>query len=480
MAGGRVTQSAHLPPRFPAALVRIVGIVALLIGVASLGGPPAEAGCPAAWLGVTTVYGTFTLQGKGSQQSGAQFTNQTISANVKALGGGCVWEAASGNPPEVFTSKVSINDQRVIGACPGSANLNIQTETASGPGVGFVAISSYRSTFAVNVNVTDTYINCDGSKNTSHGSGTPGPALQSLPPIPLPASVGVLRGTKSFSAESDDLGLPAQWTMSWDLTPVSAIPTISGPDTVWWFNDEQQPGYKTSIDLKAEPDDQGPYRWNIVSDNREVLFPNGSSSITTAANTVTVVSNIPSPPKTKNDVSITVTVAGSTSKPHTLTVLTPYALTRLAPMPSCKPYSGLPRLVGFTCLVCYSIQDQNMTRLPSKVYVNEDFTGPLHPDYKDENWRRGKACGESGQCPSQYPSRWCDQITFAAIPNMGTIPQPQVPPRPPTPFKMVKVVDWPGKWSVGSPTPGKGKVVQTNVWQFYQDHGDHIAIKSPP
>jgi hypothetical protein len=118
-----------------------------------------------------------------------------------------------------------------------------------------------------------------------------------------------------------------------------------------------------------------------------------------------------------------------------------------------------------------------MKLLPSTVYVNEDFTSPFIPDSQNENWGGFKACGAGGQCPGQHPSRWCDKLSFAVLPNTGTIPLPQAPF---SPFEMVKMLHWAGKWSVGSPSPGQGSTVQTNVWQFYRDHANHLDVVSPP
>jgi RHS repeat-associated protein len=219
-----MTKSAHSTTRFPAALGRIVGIVALLMGIAAAN-RPAQAACPPAWSNVKTLYGTLTLRGELDQKSGEleQRTNQTITANVKAEGGGqCSWTAAGFGAVGSYADLVSIDDsmQESCGGNPPSTT----TITAQGRSILYftappaLVIQDSTVLFYGIVNATSTVIDCFGKKSSQTVQDGWGSFSQLQLP-PLPSSATNWSGTYSYTAKSADLSLPTKWKVTWNLSP---------------------------------------------------------------------------------------------------------------------------------------------------------------------------------------------------------------------------------------------------------------------
>src|SRR5260370_20359270 len=100
-----------------------------------------------------------------------------------------------------------------------------------------------------------------------------------------------------------------------------APPTISGPNTLWWFKGLAAgvSGYVTQITLTASSNGNGTsYQWAITAGSDKVSL----STSTSATVQVTGIGQS----KNANDVSITVTVGGQPSDPFYLTVRAPYTL----------------------------------------------------------------------------------------------------------------------------------------------------------
>jgi hypothetical protein len=119
----------------------------------------------------------------------------------------------------------------------------------------------------------------------------------------------------------------------------------------------------------------------------------------------------------------------------------------------------------------YQIRDQLMTRMPSPVPINENWTTGVVADYQNENWRRGSAgCFTT---LSQAPAAFFDFI------------QGETPDRTPTPVYNTQqngaaVYHRGQEWRLGTCTIGSGPRVQTDTLQKYVDHAAHNRIFSPP
>jgi hypothetical protein len=115
----------------------------------------------------------------------------------------------------------------------------------------------------------------------------------------------------------------------------------------------------------------------------------------------------------------------------------------------------------------YTVLDDKGT--PIKGFdVNEAF-GPAAYDAPGADWRQGVAGGHHSGTTT-----FSDHMGGESA---GHTPTPQ---NPQTPLGSTKVQHWDQKWYIGSTTPGKGTLVQTNLFQKYRDHANHENIKSPP
>ncbi len=98
-------------------------------------------------------------------------------------------------------------------------------------------------------------------------------------------------------------------------------PTISGPNTLWWFKGLSVgvSGYSSQVNLTASASSGSSYQWSIASGSDKVQIQGSAQSSTVAISSI-------GQSTAANDVSITVTVAGVVSNPFHLTVKAPYKL----------------------------------------------------------------------------------------------------------------------------------------------------------
>lgn len=245
--------------------------------------------------------------------------------------------------------------------------------------------------------------------------------------------------------------------------PLEVAPLLSGDTTIWWFDGANPSNYKTKGTLKAVPADVGPYTWKVVDGKDKVRFTDGSSSTTTDTETVKFKSTGPNGSKpTGKDVKLVVTVNGAESDPVFATVKVPH---RLQPLSST---SDPEKDFGYVTIVAYTIMDQMNKQLPAAVELNEQFTTDVQNDHPNTNWIRGEAGGNL-----QDPAFMNDRITGQA---WTATPAPLKPRTPPG---TKKIHHFSGDWRIGSTTVGKGRKVQSNVWQRYQDHAAHEFVVSP-
>ena len=236
------------------------------------------------------------------------------------------------------------------------------------------------------------------------------------------------------------------------------IPTISGPQTVWWFNGLLPSGYATIITLTAWPPGAGSYSWAITAGSDKAQF-----SLFTANTAKLVGRALSSPPG--GDVKVKVTVGGATSSEYPVTVRGPYKL-----VAGSKLHSALPGF-GYASQIWYTIRDNLNANMPSMVAFGEQWTTPVDNRYPGgTNWERPSAHGDTTSNSTFY-----DYITGPGLNN-----QPPPNPTPTAPQGGNTEVQRSGQeWRFGSTTPGAGARVQTDTWHRYVDHGDNDGITSP-
>ena len=241
------------------------------------------------------------------------------------------------------------------------------------------------------------------------------------------------------------------------------VVSITGPQTVWWFNGVLSTGYTTSIQLTAYPAGQSQYTWAFSAGSDKAMFVGQS------ANTIYVVGKALSVAPGA-DVKVKVTVKFSdnstkTSSDYAITVRGPKKL-----LASSKFHSANQDF-GYDSLISYHIRDNFDAAMPSTIAFTEGWTTNVdNSPYPTNNWGWPTAHGDSTSTSELF-----DHITG---PGLGNVP----PPNPtPTfdPLGTTEVQHRGQEWRVGHVNPGNGARVQTDTMQRFTGHGDHTAITSP-
>jgi hypothetical protein len=129
-------------------------------------------------------------------------------------------------------------------------------------------------------------------------------------------------------------------------------------------------------------------------------------------------------------------------------------------------------LRGYQSFIYYLIQDQFGALLPAEVPVNEKFPSAVIVDYPGSNWILNAPSGGYW-----LPNAFRD--TLGAQPYTSSPPPIPVPLTPQTPLTSINVLHFDQEFYVGNITPSVGRRVQTDVAQFYLDHGLHLNVLSP-
>jgi hypothetical protein len=227
-------------------------------------------------------------------------------------------------------------------------------------------------------------------------------------------------------------------------------PTISGPNTLWWFNGENPSGYSTSIDLSSDAGRST--QWSIVDGSDKVTLSTTQGEYTTLTSIGYSQSG--------GDVRIAATVEWGTTE-FTVTVRAPHSLVPVRASYECDA------TYGYFAQLLYVMQDQLGTDLPSDVPINEQWTTGVSNDYAGANWRRADPQGLITDGPA-----FVDGI-FGEYPGLPAVPQPTCD------GNSQPVQHWGQTWQVGSLTIGAGRRVQTNTLQKLIGRALHTNIISP-
>jgi len=243
------------------------------------------------------------------------------------------------------------------------------------------------------------------------------------------------------------------------------VVTITGPQTVWWFNGQNPSGYTTSVELTANPAGQSQYTWAFSAGSDKATFSGQSGN--TINLTGKALSVAPG-----GDVKVKVTVKFSdnstkTSADFPITVRGPRSLVN----PTVE--DNYDQDYGYDSLFTYIIRDNLSVNMPSSVEYNENWTTAVQNDLQGNNWRR-----QDPPPPGSiaFNSILQDEIQGEAI-GLPAIPTPSAPCGPPRCTQ--KIQHWGQEWRVGSTSPGNGARVQTDTIQKYIDHARHENIVSP-
>jgi hypothetical protein len=233
-----------------------------------------------------------------------------------------------------------------------------------------------------------------------------------------------------------------------------------------------------TLTLNYPPPDSASYVWTVTAGAANLVFSNGTATITTTANSAGITSLAAS--RNQNDVSINVVVQGLTYFFNTA-VRRPWALKPL-PDEDLNADRGADCSVdgdqGFLSIISYQVNDQfgDNTYLPDnfEAGVNESLGSPTaSPQYPSENWGVGPA--EGGNTTSgAFSDGLCRTGTTHSL-----SPQPEIPQDPLTTALVEQI---PQAWFAGSsaaPPPNQGCEVQTDTINLFIDHGSHSDIVTP-
>jgi hypothetical protein len=241
-----------------------------------------------------------------------------------------------------------------------------------------------------------------------------------------------------------------------DQGPTATRPTITGANTMWWFNGATPASYASQISIVLSTENTGnSYSWSVVSGTNKVTLQN--------QNTANVTLTSAGKSDSANDVGIQVVVDGQVSAQFNLTIRAPHRL-----VPGVIAHTSHSSQ-GYRTEIVYSIRDNFNNLLPGQpITVNEDFTTGVVYDFPGSNWQIALEASDTVNIP-----QFADVITGD---NLTRTPVPQAPQNP---IGETKVCHWTQDHYIGSTTIGAGRRVQTNTHQKYRDHAMHENIVSP-
>ena len=235
---------------------------------------------------------------------------------------------------------------------------------------------------------------------------------------------------------------------------LTIIPTISGINTVWWFNGQSPSGY----DIQSALTTDGSATWSVTLGASKVTLSSSSGQQITVQSSGSAFSSA------VGDIHIVASVNGVSSPTWTMTTRTPASIRNPNPYTQCDQY------YGYDTTITYIIYDQLNDGLPYDIDWNEHWTSSANPVYTGENW------GQNPEKPGtalydgySHGPLLTDDISGPGVNNIpANVPQPTCNANP-----SVEVVNWGQRFSIGTKTTGAGVAVQTDTLHKYNDHGAH-------
>jgi len=232
----------------------------------------------------------------------------------------------------------------------------------------------------------------------------------------------------------------------------TVIPTITGPNTVWWFNGQtpNSSSWPTQITLSTSANGS----WAVTSGSSYVHLSSTSGSSITVSGTGTFSQGA-------NDVSITVTVNGVTSGAFTMTSKGPKQLSN----PASLSYACTGGETGWHYDKTYRVLD-NFNNVVKSLPVGEGIGAPVS-DRGDH--LTFPAVIPTGGTTDASTGNFTDGILVCATGNVNPMPQNY------TDGSGTSLVDHLSQaWCAGSSTSGftcTGASVQNDTVKRYLDHG---------
>lgn len=289
--------------------------------------------------------------------------------------------------------------------------------------------------------------NSNGYLTTVGAGGTTVDFTYNLTPQPYPGTCDLYTDCDQNAEEEGD-------------APGNVAPTITGPNTVWYFGGLSPSGFATSISLSS----QSGVTWSVTAGSDKItLSPNGGTATVTSSGTA--FSNA------TGDVTITATANGVTSQPFAITTRVPKSLaSNGSPTDTGRGTNcDVSGSAGYQSQIPYKILDQlgaTITNAP----INEHL--PNETPSQTNNWpyTQGGFLSTDGT--------FSDFVCVSGF--SGANPAPTQPQNPLT-NNLVDTISQ--TWFVGTTDPNSGtpvvRVQSDNILR-YTDHGRHTSVVSPP
>jgi hypothetical protein len=234
--------------------------------------------------------------------------------------------------------------------------------------------------------------------------------------------------------------------------------TITGPNTVWWFNGQNPDSTDYPVSITLTSSAGAATSWSVSQpDSKVTLSPSGTTA--TLASTGSYFSGTP------GDVSVYASANGKTSAAFTITSKTPWRLVLESP-----PTTDCDGTFGYITFMRYDVHDNFDQPMPSDITWNE-FIGTAQSK-NGSNWG---LIGITTQPGSSNPL--IDQL---AGPRLNYNPAPNPTPicrTPPSGAAFKELISQAIR--VGSVATGVGVLAQSDTLTYYIDHGNHTGIVVP-
>jgi hypothetical protein len=237
-------------------------------------------------------------------------------------------------------------------------------------------------------------------------------------------------------------------------------PTISGPNTVWWFNGSASANYPTSVALTSNAG--ASTIWSVTAGANRVSLSTTHGAQTTVSSSRQYFSAM------VGDISIIATANNQPSDPFKMTARTPWKLVFDALDSSTSPSSTN----GYSTLLQYDIHDQFDSAMTSDVFWNESV-GVLQ-NANGSNW--ATCCGGISTGGGTAPKL----IDLLEPPQLALHPSPTPTFTSSQGSGTTVYRTAPQSIYIGSSTSGAGRFVQSDTLTWYIDHGAHTQIVIPP
>lgn len=223
--------------------------------------------------------------------------------------------------------------------------------------------------------------------------------------------------------------------------------TISGDDTIWWFDGETSSSYPTSTTLYSSAG-QGT-TWSVVEGAGAVELSGSGAAVTV---TSTGYSN--------DYVRIQATAPGYDTGEFVLTVRTPMYLFPLG------RYTLEDSNFGYDTRIRYKVVDNFEQDMDAGADLNEDFANIVYDLWPGNNWTRGAPWGRhlSG---AAFEDRIQGMNISTAIPRPTYDPYDTTPP----------IHEFEQRWYIGGIYPAQGRQVQTDTLRRNLGNAEHRDIR---